>query len=161
MFETHDSAELPIPHGLGDPGERAWSYVVNRLFVPWMHVVRRVTYEEDGEPYALHETLFLTRVEQLLQLQKDPKAKVVAIDLASPGQLNGTGRWKLDPLAEIWEGIEPGTDGQKAYVYVLENGARYLDSALASSESELRNLRRLLAFKNGTNTHGRKKHGPV
>ncbi len=160
MFETHDSAELPIPPGLGDPGIRMWSYVVCRLFVPWIHVVRRVNHEEDGEPYALHETLFLTHVEQLLQLQGDPEVKIVTIDLVSPGHLNGSDRWKLEPLAEIWEGIEPGTDVQMAHVYVLKNGARYLDSGLASSESELRNLRRLLAFETGATTPGRKKNKP-
>lgn len=42
MLETHDSVELPIQPGLGDPGNRAWSCVVSWLFVPWMHVIRRV-----------------------------------------------------------------------------------------------------------------------
>lgn len=154
MFETHDETELPIPPGLGDPGERMWPYIVRRLFVPWLHVVRRVAFEENGVPCALQEMLFLTRVGQLQQLQETSDIEIVAVDLVSPGHLNGTHHWKFEPLAEIWEGIEPGTEDRKAYVYVLENGVRYPDLALASSESELRNRRRLLKFKNGVAVPG-------
>ncbi|MBI3440969.1 MAG: hypothetical protein HY052_04075 [Proteobacteria bacterium] len=147
MFETHQEAERPIPPGLGDPGVRAWSYAVCRLFVPWLHVLRSVTYqagEDDDETYTLHETLFLTEVEQLLQLQQNPQAKIVAVDLMSPGPLNGTNRWKLEPLAEIWEGLVPQTHGQRAFIYVLADGKRYVDAALDTPESELLNKRQLL-----------------
>lgn len=140
MFETHDEAEVPIPPVFGDPGLRMWSYVKCRLHVPWFHVVCRFTYEDkaDEEAHALREMMFLTQVEQLLQLQEGgPRIQIEEIDLMTPGHMNGTDRWKLEPLAEVWEGIEPETDGQRTLVYVLDNGTRYVDSALDTPESEL------------------------
>lgn len=138
MFETNDQAEIPLPPEICEPGERAWSYVRSRLHVPWLHVVYSRTCEEDGETVTLREMLFLTRVEQLQPLQKIG-TKIVAIDLMSPGHLNGTGRWQLEPLVEIWEGTVPQTEDQRAYVYVLVDGRRYVDAALDTPEGELMN----------------------
>lgn len=145
MFETNDGAEISIPPVFGEPGVRMWSYVKRRLHMPWFHVVCRFMYEDDEEAYALNQMMFLTRVEQLLQLQQEgPRIQMVAIDLMSPGHMNGTARWKLEPLVEIWEGTKPETDGQPAYVYVLENGTRYPFSALSDHASDLRHMRRVL-----------------
>ena len=140
MFETHDGAEIPVPPVFGEPGLRLWSYVRSRLHVPWLHVVYSLSYEEEGERYSLREMMFLTQVGQLQQLQ-ETGAQIVAIDLMSPGHLNGTDGWKLEALAEIWEGAVPKTEGQVAQVYVLKNGTRYVDSALDTPESELLNKR--------------------
>ena len=134
MFETHVEGEIPLPAEFGYPNVRAWSYVHCHLFAPWLHVVRQVTYQDKGggEPYVLQDMLFLAEVGQLVELQAIPQVKIVSVDLMSPGPLNGTGHWKLEPLAEIWEGLVPmGFGPRRAFVYVLEDGRRYLDDAFS------------------------------
>lgn len=147
MFETHVEGEIPIPAEFGAPSVRAWSYVLCRLFKPWLHVVRQVPYpaDEGGEAFELQETLFLSHVEQLPPVMRVPGARIVSIDLMSPGQLNGSGYWKLEPLAEIWEGVVPSKRGdQRARVYVLEDGRRYFDAAPEAAESDLVDKRQLI-----------------
>ena len=119
-------------------------------------MVRRVTLEEDGELYAVQETLFLAQVQQLAQVQGIPRINIVSIDLMSPGQLNGTGHWKLEPLAEIWEGLVPMEHGnQRAFVYVLEDGRRYFDAAPDAAESDLIDKHRVIKVR--TTAGARKK----
>lgn len=154
MFETNDSAEISVPSAFSEPGMRVWTHVKYTLHMPWFHVVCRFRYEDNEEEYALHQMMFFTRVEQLLQLQQErPQIQMVEIDLVSPGHMNGTDRWKLEPLAEIWEGTEPEAENQLAYVYVLEDGTRYFYSGLCHHENELRNLRRILKLGRRVNLH--------
>lgn len=105
-----------------------------------------MTYTEEAEPCVLRENMFLTQVQQLLELQQVPHIEILETYLVSPGILNGTERWKLEPLAEIWEGVEPEAENHVAYVYVLTSGVRYVNSALVSSENELLNRHQLLVL---------------
>lgn len=139
MFETVDHAEISLPDPFRIQGERAWSYVVFPLHVPWFHLVYRYPIEGGG---SLRRPVFLSRAEQLLEFNNDR----VALDEAQivlPGRFTGSDRWTMEPLAEVWEGAEPTAPGQRAYIYVLANGTRYLDSGLSRCETELRD-RRLL-----------------
>jgi hypothetical protein len=148
MFETHDQAEIPFHPEFRDTGERLWAYVRTRLHVPWLHVVYGITHEEDGEPVTLREMVFLSEVSQLEQLRQTPRLSLLAVDLMSPGHLNDTGCWQLEPLCEIWEGAVPETDNQLGYVYVLKDGRRYVDAAFDTPEDRLLNRRCVLKLGN-------------
>jgi len=158
MFETNDSAEIQIPPVFGDTGDRLWTFVRWKLHTPWFHVVYQTLTPDAATGLTFSDMMFLTWVKQLLLLREDPAVHIEEVDLVSPGHMNGSNRWKLEPLAEIWEGIDPGSENMPAHVYVLENGARYMESGLATPESELRNLRRILTFEAGATTPGRKKN---
>lgn len=137
MFETHDQAEIPIRPEFRDSGERLWAYVRTRLHVPWLHVVYAQTHVEDGESYTLREMAFLSEARQLELLQLTPGVRLIAVDLMTPGHMNGSGRWQLEPLSEIWQGTVPKMEGHVAHVYVLKDGRRYVDAAFDTSEDEL------------------------
>ena len=137
MFETIDIAEVPIPKGFAEAGERAWWYVKLRLHIQWFHLVCEYTYE-DGVQSS--DMLFLDQIEHLLELNSIQTIKILQADLVSPGHLNGSDRWKMEPLSEIWVGYEPEIEcGQEAYIYVLENGSQYVYSALGTKEQDLLN----------------------
>lgn len=144
MFETHDQAEIPIRPEFRDSGERLWSYVRTRLHVPWLHVVYGVTHEEDGETYTLRETVFLSEPELLEPLRQTPRLRIVSADLMTPGHVNGTGRWQLEPLCEVWQGTVPKMEGEVAHVYVLKDGRRYVEQAFDATEEELLDKRCVL-----------------
>ncbi|MBI3897510.1 MAG: hypothetical protein HY308_04335 [Gammaproteobacteria bacterium] len=59
--------------------------------------------------------------------------------------MTGADRWTMEPLAEIWEGVEPQANWQKAYVYVLKNGNRLVVSGFDTKETDL--LDRRLVFR--------------
>lgn len=147
MFETHDHAEIPIRPEFRDAGERLWAYVRTRLHVPWLHVVYALTHVEDGESYTLREMAFLSEPEQLELLRLTPRLSIIAVDLMTPGHMNGAGRWQLEPLAEIWQGTVPKMEGNVAHVYVLKDGRRYVEQAFDATEEELLDKRCVLELR--------------
>lgn len=144
MFETHDHAEIPLRPEFRDAGERLWAYVRTRLHVPWLHVVYGQTHVEDGETYTLRETVFLSEPEQMESLQQTPDLRIIAVDLMTPGHMNGSGRWQLEPLSEIWQGTVPNMEGHVAHVYVLKDRRRYVEQAFDATEDELLDKRCVL-----------------
>lgn len=62
------------------------------------------------------------------------------VGLLSPGHLNGTGRWSLDPLAQIWmcQASLPGGDTCRGWIHVLEDGRELADCSGMESVFEFR-----------------------
>jgi len=97
MFETYDTARLPS--FFAKDGEYLWSYVGIHLQYAWFQVTYRITVEDAVD---ISETLFLSHVEQLMEITKRDNIKIEFVDLVSPGYMNGSKRWKMEPLREIW-----------------------------------------------------------
>lgn len=137
MFETLDSAEVPLPTIFGSEGTRMWSSVRFLFHLPWFYVTCCFPVERTRGPCQM---LCLTLVDDLLQVTHAEGFKVVEVNVVIPAYMSKKRRWTMEPLAEIWCGVEPGTDGQVAYVYVTSDGARYLHSAVCKDEGELQKL---------------------
>lgn len=117
MFETFDEAKLPL---FSVRGKHLWSYVGLRLQNPWFHV--QYTVIEDSED-CLTKTLHLSDVNQLLEISRRENVKLEFVDLVSPEYINGSNRWRMEPLQQIWSRkVEESWWG---YIFVLENGQRY------------------------------------
>lgn len=153
MFETYDQAEIPIPEPLRIPGERAWPYVELSLHVPWFYLVYRLPIEDDR---YLKRSIFLSDVPYLIGFIAEG-AVVDEVQIVLPERMTGAGRWTMEPLAEIWEGVELAKTGQKARVYVLADRTRYLDSGWCKNESDLRD--RQLIFKSPVSGRSSSKQG--
>lgn len=132
MFITDKEAEHPVMSALIGKGQQVWGYVSLNIAIPWFNLVFELT-DEDGHQF--HQTVHLTTLNQLLDIKEI--GQIIQLDLVSPGHMNKQGRWQMDPLKEIIEGVEPDTEGQKAYVYVLENGERYVRSNMSMLETDL------------------------
>lgn len=140
MFETVSSAELaslpPIyPSG---PRTQVWSYVLQAVLAPWFHI------EADGEDAS--RIIFSRSTDQWLPLvesQGGENPTIRGVNIVTPGSLNRTGRWILEPLMEVWRGEEPFKKGRYAEVYVVTGGTRYVQSEFHTPEGHLRGLRRL------------------
>lgn len=143
MFETVESAEISIPPIFGNEGARFWAYVRLRLHMPWFYA----TYEfefEDGK--TLRHMLFLSKVEHLQQMVQDQDIEISEVHIVLPGHMSGKRKWTMELLAEVWEGIEPETEGRPAYVYVTGDRSRYVDSALSTKEADLLNKELIYAL---------------
>jgi hypothetical protein len=139
LFETLDRAEIDIPDALKDPGNRAWAYVFRRIHMPWFHVVFGVPSDMGG---LQAQILFLTGVDQLVQLTEQRHGRILEVQMVLPRHASRAGRWTMVPLIEAWMATEPEVP-QSAYVYVLANGRRYVESGLDTDESELVDRRRI------------------
>lgn len=131
MFSTDDGAEVPCPFS----GIRLWANVTRHIHAPWFHVV--VEGESDG--ITCSRMVLLSHIEQLRQMSEIPEVRILEVGLVSPSYINGTLRWQMDPLREVWIGIEPD-ESQEATIFVLESGVHYSysDSGFRTPPDKLR-----------------------
>lgn len=56
-------------------------------------------------------------------------SQITRVGLLSPGHLNGTGRWSLDPLAQLWQcqASLPNSKTSHGWIHVLEDGRELAD----------------------------------
>lgn len=139
MFETVPSAELPsFPLSEAEGGPiHLWSYVMQGLNMPWYHV------ELTGN--STSRLLFASHLEQWMPLigkKKRGSVRVSSVRLVSPGWMNGSGAWRMEPLIEVWRGDEKEAE-QSADVFVVEGGRRYTFSMMGSQESQLKGLSKI------------------
>lgn len=129
MFETRPSSEISIPEALGGDS-RFWAYVQLHLHLPWFYLI------VGGAMSS--EIVLATRAEQWLGFDDAyPGRRIESIQLVSPGWLNGSVGWKMEPLCQLWSATHKGS-GAEATIYVVETGARYIDSLGSTSvEDEL------------------------
>ncbi len=119
MFETDDTARLSLFSGFGG---HLWSYVRTHLQIPWLHVTCLVT-DDGGDAFT--QTFMLSDVIQLLEISRREDITLESVDLVSPKHVNGTSRWRMEPLRQIWRRAIGENGGWRGYVFVLESGTRY------------------------------------
>jgi len=142
MFETHRNFEILLPGVFGgDEDMQAWEQVSTRLNALWLYVI---CLPADKEMDQFEKILFVSDIEGLLDIQKDISATVSEVYVMSPNHLNGSDDWQMDRLDHVLVGNEPITDFEQcAYIYVLKNKQRLVDSTLGTKEDDLENTRLL------------------
>lgn len=136
MFETTNAAELPFS-GVVSPDSRFWSQVQLSLSIPWFFCEYEIT---SGINKSIRNVIFLTNIEQLLQLHQHPDLELLQVDLVSPEYINKKGRWLMQTIFEIWAWVDPKTC-QKILMYIFQDGTRYLNPEI--SEEPLIGLSRI------------------
>ncbi len=142
MFETHRNFEILLP-GIfgGDEDTQVWERFSTRLSEPWLYVI---CLPADKEMDQLEKILFISDIVDFLALQKDTSATISEAYVISPNHLNGSDAWKMNLLDHVLVGNEPIADfEQHAYIYVLKNEQRLVDSALSTKEDGLKDIRLL------------------
>lgn len=130
MFETRPSSEIPIPQTLGGDS-KFWTHVQLHLHMPWFYLI------VGGGMSS--EIILATRPEQWVGLSEAlPGRRIEKIHLVSPGWLNGSDGWKMEPLRQLWTATDQESDSAVT-IYVVETGARYIDSLSCASEERLVN----------------------
>ncbi len=84
--------------------------------------------------------MLLSDVQDLKEAIDEPLAIVDDIQIATPGLLNKTGYWKLEPLKRVYTGVEDGLvngyrgEGQRGSALIFET--RYADSYVYANEAK-------------------------
>jgi len=135
VFQTNKAAEVFIPFELSNNEIQAWDYIQYRLNMYWLQVTYSIV-NDDGE--ESHNTIFLAHLEHLTQLRSMSGLTFYDVYLVSPNHMNGGKGWKMETLKEIYLGQEPGSEyEQEAYIFILDNGNRYVQSYMGSEENDL------------------------
>ena len=142
MFETHRNFEILLPGVLGgDKDTQAWEHISTRLNTLWLYVV---CVPADKEQDQLEKILFISDIVDFLAIKKDSSATISKTYVISPDHLNGSDDWKMDLLDHVLVGNEPITDFEHhAYIYVLKNEQRLVDSTFSTKEDDLKKIQLL------------------
>lgn len=143
MFRTIKEAEVSFPVELteGD-GSQYWEYLTFSLQCPWFYV----SYE-NKQPAPQLSSLLISDIHQLLDLLSNLNDHVKQVYLVSPWHMNESSLWEMNQIKYILEGNEPEPNHeQSAYVYVLTNNKRLVDSSLGTKENNLLDVRLLRKF---------------
>ena len=136
MFETNDFARMNNPLSLFGDDSHLWSHVSLRIHVPWFYVTYSMDYDDGSKRVNI---LFVSNINDLVSMNSETSIQVEQVYLVSPGHLNKSEEWLMEPIGEILVGLEPKHD-QAVYIYIVKNGNRYIDSALGSKEAVLRDI---------------------
>lgn len=121
MFWTHRRAEVSTHAHFGYETQ-AWTHVSQSLHVPWFYVT--VTEGSHGETLLTMLLVQEVSVLEALLAQQNGSMKVESVQLVSPGQINNSGRWLMEPLIELSR--ITSSEGL-TYSFVVEGGMQYLD----------------------------------
>lgn len=143
MFLTTPDAHDQIRSRLAGEGRDAWNFVTLPLNSPWFCLTYRFL-----DPQALgYETMLLSKPEQIADIlsQAGTDFSVDQILLISPGCMNRTESWQMEPLAEVWRGRR-SENSFATDVYYLQDGRRYVDSPFDIEHSDLQELTPVVSF---------------
>ncbi|MDP2451815.1 hypothetical protein [Polaromonas sp.] len=77
-------------------------------------------------------------VEELAQMEATTnQLQLDSVMIVTPGHVNGTNRWKMEPLRAVWRAEEPSAPAQ-VDVYETAGGVMYVDSVLDIPSKQLR-----------------------
>ena len=77
----------------------------------------------------------IEEVERMIAAHARGQLEIDAILVVTPGHLNGTRSWKMEPLQAVWMAEEPSTPGEYvAEIYETGNGVKYHRYGMASEK---------------------------
>jgi len=144
MFLTTPSNRHPIKSALAGHGCDVWTQISLTMNFPWYCLTSSYVHGMDA---GLEQTRLLSdpvQVGELLGAVQDD-IQVDQLLLVSPPRLNGTRNWQMEPLSEVWRG-RPSENGFFIYVYVLNDGRRYISSPDSLDERTLQDLKQIIHF---------------
>ena len=108
MFNTKEDFRSPLSALMSVDGDTAWLAAELALEVPWFMFAH------------------IQDVESLLAEHAKGRVKVVSVLVVTPGHLNGSGRWKMEPLQAVWMAQEPSVEGPPTgEMYETDEGVKY------------------------------------
>lgn len=121
MFQTFDAHRKFSP--FAKPGEYGWDLVSFVLNEPWFHVTFNVITDEN---HPFQRSIMLLNLHQLILFSERDDLRFENVDVVSPGYVNGSTRWRMDPLREIWLQKLDRDDDDIHYenVFHLESGEK-------------------------------------
>jgi len=122
MFCTVSQAKNKFLTAAAPPGEEVWNFATLSVNRPWFFVSYSLRLPEQ----SLDESALLSLLKDLISLLKDDDRNIAvrAVLVVTPGEVNGSGNWKMEPLKAVWQGRDLNTDSP-VVMYQLVDGRKY------------------------------------
>lgn len=129
MFNTKEDFRSPLSALMSVEGDTSWLAAELALDVPWFMVVFLQPEPVGHDALIRNRTMMfahLQDVESLLALHAKGQVKVVSVLVVTPGRINGSERWKMEPLKAVWMAQEPSVSGpHTGEIYETDEGVKY------------------------------------
>lgn len=136
MFQTHESAKLPI--FWKDVDDRVYSYAELMVNSSWFYADCKVT---DGV-HSVTSTYLLSMSSQIKDLINNPDISIRSIYLVSPPYLNQTDSWNMRPLAKVSVGKLIHEDYENNIeIYELKSGEILYSSSDIDSHERIEDIK--------------------
>ena len=139
MFCTKDTDKSPLSVLATTPGETYWLAAQVVLNAPWFMVEARQAHPTGDKDAVMHgSTAMFSRIEEverMIAAHALGQLEIDAILVVTPGHLNGTRSWKMEPLQAVWIAEEPSVPGVPvAEIYETAEGVKYHRYGMASEK---------------------------
>lgn len=141
MFITNTAFRSPISGLFGNDSETYWHAAELALQHSWFLVTFIQAESDDEDAYEVGRTMLvssMSEVEQLAYQNSGGLLRLDSVQVITPGHVNGTEQWKMDPLRAVWAAEEPSVEGQIAQIYETSAGLKYVCSMLGTPIDELK-----------------------
>jgi hypothetical protein len=143
MFITTKNFRSDKFNSLIKPDEQQWRAVELALNKPWFlaTICENLSTDEEEAMLCRRTVLFtnVADVEQLAQ-QRDGLLQVEDVYIVTPERLNGSEKWKMEPLASVWVAEETQAPGQLVEIAETKAGLKYVITLSSTPIDELKNL---------------------
>lgn len=155
MFQTTSLARHSIMSEIAGEDEDVWNFVTLAVNAPWFFA----TYQDEIEGTILRSNVMLSTYQQVADIlkQQNKSFKVTDLLLATPGFVNKSESWRLEPLEEVMIGIDPKTRFRYS-VFKLTNGTCYFDCPSDCESPTKNNLQAVVKF--SRQSHGSSQNIP-
>jgi hypothetical protein len=108
-YKEHKAAFNPFGDGLTH-----WRAAELALHRPWFLVSISHPDSTEDDSFRVNRTMLMSSisdVEALTQPDASTKLQLDSVYIVTPGHLNGSSQWRMDPLKAVWKAEEPSGPG--------------------------------------------------
>jgi hypothetical protein len=143
MFITHIGFKYPIPAHFISKHEQYWLSVglvqETAWFLVRIHQMESIGGNEKFESLKTVMVANVCDIERLAQQNVNLMPRFESAQIVTPGRLNGTGTWKMDPLKAVWTGDDPANPDHEVEICETLSGEMYMVSVCSSPVGKLLN----------------------
>lgn len=130
MFATNPALRLEIPSALMEVD--VWDSLEIVMPEPFLVVTTSERMAEGGNV----SRTFLAKAHHLAPVRRSRNMRIQTVDLLSPARVNGSGRWRLDRLNEVWE-CRDADETHTCWLFRTASGTEFCDSLVGHPPSTL------------------------
>jgi hypothetical protein len=142
MFCTHEPNRHPMSKFFS-PGEDRWVAVQVAVHAPFFWV--DFAHKEDGDDDFEYSSTFMLstmiELESVIAQHKSKEIRLKSVSLVTPGYVNESEQWQMEPLTAIWSCDSTMSPGLRVDLYETAKGARYPEPTAEVDEQMLKSAR--------------------
>jgi len=139
MFITNNVSRSQLSSLFASLGETQWTNAELAVEQIWFIAACRQIDRTRDTPIAFQRTLFLSRADQILALL-GTDIQVQTAYIVTPRHVNGSPDWKMEPLTNVWNAVEPDRKHRFTHVFETRSGHLYSNSRIPIEKLSLENL---------------------